>query len=768
MTLKFLIIRILCILFVLMPISAHSQKVGLVLSGGGAKGLAHIGVIQALEENDIPIDYVTGSSIGAIIGSLYAIGLSPQEMDSAFRSQQFRNWYRGKIDEYNKHFYKQYEMRPDMLNLNFEWKDSTIKPILPTNLVPTQPMDFGFLNIYARPSAACEYDFDKLMIPFRCVASDVYNDCAIILGAGHLGTAVRASMTFPFYFRPISIDNRVLFDGGIQNNFPQDVMRRDFNPDMIIGHKVSNLGQDIEEDDLMSQIENMIMGGNTNYHIPDSLGLLIENDFKDISLLDFQELDRLKQRGYEACMAVMPEIKERVQRRVPKDSVDAKRTRFKKKYPRFLIDNIYIQGVNRNQQEYIRRSLKQNKKLLDLAQFEEAYYRLIADNQIESARPVTKYNPETGFFDLYLNIRQERKYNLLFGTNISSTSVNQAFVGLEYKYLNRNAYYFDANLHFGRLYTSFQAGSRIDFPHKLPIYMKAKITNNRLDFFKSSTNPFFLDQKPAYLIQNETYFKLDMGFPMGVKSKMEIGGTLARNKDDYYQNNIFLQTDTADITRFDLVSGHITYERKTLDYKQYPTNGFHTLVQARYITGKERHIPGTTAQEDNEFTGNHQWLSAKLIHENYLPLSEWYSLGSFFSLNISNKPLFHNHTSSLLTAPAFNPTPHSKTLFLKNFRANNYASLGLRNIFNLTNSLHMRLEGYVFFPYQKILRESSGFLPYYSEPMTYYHYAGDAALVYQSPVGPVAFSINYYDEERYKWFFMFHFGYILFNERSLD
>ena len=214
----------------------NGQSVGLVLSGGGAKGLSHIGVIRALEENNIPIDYIAGTSMGAIIAGLYSIGLTPDEMLILFRSQEFNSWYRGKFEEgYATYVYKR-SPNPEMASVALRRTNKNRLSIhIPTSLVSPYPMDLAVMQLFASSAAVAEYDFDKLMIPFRCVAADIANKKPFIMRRGDLGSAVRASMTYPFLFQPIIIDSTLLFDGGFYNNFPWDVVIKDFNPDILIG-----------------------------------------------------------------------------------------------------------------------------------------------------------------------------------------------------------------------------------------------------------------------------------------------------------------------------------------------------------------------------------------------------------------------------------------------------------------------------------------------------------------------------------------------------
>ena len=301
---KISLFALICCLLHFLPV--HSQKVGLVLSGGGAKGLTHIGIIRALEENGIPIDYITGTSIGAIVGSLYAMGYSPDEMEELFRSEDFRLWYSGSVEEDYMYYFKKDRATPEFFNIHLSPKDSLsnglIPPFFPTSFVSPIQMNLAFIQLFAPATATSEGNFDNLFVPFRCVAADVYNKKQLILKNGDLGDAVRASMSFPFVFRPIEIDGILAYDGGIYNNFPTDVMCEDFNPDIIIGSVVAKNPGRPEIHNLMSQIDNMVMQ-KTDYTMPDSLGILLRFRFNDVSLLDFHRLDELQKAGYDYTMS---------------------------------------------------------------------------------------------------------------------------------------------------------------------------------------------------------------------------------------------------------------------------------------------------------------------------------------------------------------------------------------------------------------------------------------------------------------------------------
>lgn len=173
---------LLFLTFLFFWVNALPQKVGLVLSGGGAKGLAHIGVLKAFEENGIPIDYITGTSMGSIIGALYSCGYTTDEMTELFMSDKFKAWLSGMTAENLRFFYKNDDPTAVWLNLRMN-VDSVLKIYLPTNIISSYQMDFAFEEIMGRAAAAAKYNFDSLMVPFRCVASDVYKKKTVVFNA---------------------------------------------------------------------------------------------------------------------------------------------------------------------------------------------------------------------------------------------------------------------------------------------------------------------------------------------------------------------------------------------------------------------------------------------------------------------------------------------------------------------------------------------------------------------------------------------------------
>jgi NTE family protein len=216
---------------------ASRPKIGLVLAGGGAKGAAHVGVLKVLEEMKIPVDYVAGTSMGSIIGGLYAAGLSPQEIE---REIQTIDWKDVFVDDPNRED-RSFRRKQDDALYVFKAKPgfNDGKMEIPLAYVHGQKFDLQLNRLTARVSNI--KDFDRLPIPYRAVATDLETGQEIVLKSGNLARSLRASMAVPGAFDPVEIDGKLLVDGGISNNVPVSVARA-MGADIVI---VSNLGSDM-------------------------------------------------------------------------------------------------------------------------------------------------------------------------------------------------------------------------------------------------------------------------------------------------------------------------------------------------------------------------------------------------------------------------------------------------------------------------------------------------------------------------------------------
>lgn len=204
------------------PAQAERPRVGLVLSGGGARGLAHIGVIKVLEEMRIPVDCISGTSMGAIVGGLYASGLSPEQLEKTVTSMEWNDAFRDTPALQDLPFRRKWDYANFLMKYELGFKDGKLS--IPKGLLQGQNLNLILKSII--DEAERVHDFDHLNIPFRAVAADIETGEPVVIGSGELSTAIRASMSIPGLFTPVEREGRWLVDGGIANNLPVDVARR--------------------------------------------------------------------------------------------------------------------------------------------------------------------------------------------------------------------------------------------------------------------------------------------------------------------------------------------------------------------------------------------------------------------------------------------------------------------------------------------------------------------------------------------------------------
>ena len=214
-------------------VAQERKKVAVVLSGGGAKGMAHIGALKVIEEAGIPVDYIVGTSIGSIVGGLYAIGYTPSQLDSIVRKQDWLLLLSDKADRKRLSLDKREDNEKYIISMPFDTKkQKNIEGLVQGKNLNTL---FADLTVGYHDSI----DFNRLPIPFACVATDIVSGHEVVFHEGVLSTAIRASMAIPGVFTPVRKGEMVLVDGGLKNNYPADVARA-MGADIVIGINVQS------------------------------------------------------------------------------------------------------------------------------------------------------------------------------------------------------------------------------------------------------------------------------------------------------------------------------------------------------------------------------------------------------------------------------------------------------------------------------------------------------------------------------------------------
>ena len=747
----------------------QAQKVGLVLSGGGAKGMTHIGIIRALEENNIPIDYITGTSMGAIIGSLYAMGYSPDDMEALLRSEDFKRWYSGQVEPEYGYYFKQNRPTPEFFNIRFSFKDSLhIKPqILPTSMVNPIQMNLVFVELFARATAACSGDFNRLFVPFRCIASDVYNKKPLIMRRGDLGDAVRASMSFPFVFKPIEIDSVLAYDGGIYNNFPTDIMREDFKPEVIIGSVVAANPGKPKENDLMSQLENMIMQ-KTDYTLPDSLGIIMTFKYDDVSLLDFDRLQELHDIGYNRTISLMDSIKSRIHRRVSAENVRLRRLVYRSNLPQFRFRDIYIEGANPQQQAYIKKEFHdEDHEVFTYEDLKRGYFRLLSDNMISEIIPHAVYDSENDLYSLHLKVKMEDNFSVRMGGSVSTTSSNQIYLGLGYQDLNYYSKEITLDGQIGKVYNNAQLMAKIDLPTCIPTSYRLIASLSTFDYYKKD-KLFSKNDKPSFNSKDDRFVKLMVALPFLANKRAEISIGYGKLQDNYFQSSVInFDKDRSDRSTYNLLGGAIGFYGSTLNARQYATKGYFEKLVAQVFSGKEKFIPGNTTETSVTTKERQSWLQISYMKYAYHTMSPKFTLGWMAEMLYSSKNFSENYTATMLQAADFSPTPHSKLMYNEAFRANQFLAAGIKPIFVFNDMFQFRSEFYGFVPIFPIKKNALN-KAYYGKAFSRFEYIGEISVICQLPFGAISAYVNHYSSPKKEWNVGLTLGWQLFNYRFIE
>lgn len=714
---------------------AYSQTVGLVLSGGGAKGMAHIGVIRALEENGIPIDYIAGTSMGAVIGSLYAMGYSPDEMEELLRSDEFKTWYTGSKDMAYQFYFKQNPPTPALISAQIAIRDSmtVIRPMVNSVINPLQ-MNLAFVDLYAGASAACERDFDNLLVPFRAVASDVFNKKSIVLSKGDLGNSVRASMSFPFVFSPIKIDSIIAYDGGIYDNFPADVMIQEFHPDFILGSvvAVSPETPEIEipdEYDLLGQVRSMIVQ-KSNYNLDPRLGIKIDFDLSTVNLLDFQKIDEVSAIGYKNAILLMDSIRQRVSRRVDPALLNEDRAAFKKRIPQMLFNRVYVNGVNSAQRRYVVKEFNPTgDELFDYEDFKSGYFKLLSDDAVSEVLPETEFDPSDSTFTLNLNVSIDDHPTFSLGGGLSSSVSSQLYGSVSYSHIGEasESYLLEGQL--GKAYNNAQLLTRIDMATRIPMSFSIQLAYNNMNYFKSGY--IFSSDKymPALNKTVEFFGKIKMSRPFLNDFKAVFSFGVAQHKDFYSQSdNIDLRSFRYDCNRHNILGGSVCFTGNTLNYAQYPTSGRSEKIIAQIFTESDLFRPGNI-KSDEYHSVDRSWLQASVRFEHYFRASTHLVMGTHIEGYYSSRNFSTNYSASIMQAGHFRPTANSQFSFDPDLTANVYFAFGIKPIWVINNIFHIRTEAYLFQPSRPILNSDGQAT--YGKPLTGAQILGELAFVAQ-------------------------------------
>lgn len=652
------------------------QKVGLVLSGGGARGIAHVGLIQALEDNDIPIDYIAGTSMGAIVSGLYAIGYSPAEMMELFNSEGFQYWSSGNIDPENRFYFTTPAASPSMGR--FPVGNDSVASRVPQSVVSPNAMNFPFMRLFAGATARCHENFDNLFVPLRTVSSNLKAQRGEVARSGSLEQAIRASMSFPIMFAPVMINDTLHYDGGIFNNFPVDVMRSEFHPDIMIGGDVHTATPN-ETPTFINQVTNLATRPQT-YDLPADEGIKIPMDVNKFALFDFAVGNAIYKVGYDKGMAMADSIRKRVTARRSKAEVERRRREFKKSIPQPEFTEIICTGGTPAQNQYIVSQFQPTGRPMSMAKARNGYYRAISSGQLADLR-LNAVPVDSNLFQLEMTAFPRSPWSVDVGAYMTSGTSSMLYGALNYNTLNTRAVNAAGAVWFGQNYLAAQVNATIRFGGKNPYSLGLEGVVSR-HVYNETDKLFFQIHNASYDIDFEAFGRANL-----------ISAALGRHAQAHFQagygylrNSVHAVSEQSRHIDHHLWQLALRYDFNTLDGINYPTTGSAAHISGMWLYGRH----------------GDRWVQLNAEAQKYWSLSRKLSLGAHGQLLASTRKTPEDPALALADAPAYMPTPSCFTAVNPSFRAYKFLGAGAVPIWKLTNMLQLRGNFNIFLPYERI------------------------------------------------------------------
>ncbi|GIV43232.1 MAG: patatin [Bacteroidia bacterium] len=748
---------------------AFAQKVGLVLSGGGALGMAHIGVLKALEEHNIPIDYITGTSAGALVGGMYAAGYSPSEMIYLALTQK-KEWLGYGLTIKDRPYYKESRNFGTFVKIPISFKSGA--SFIPDNLVSDYGINLGLTQMATTASKKAKYNFDSLFVPFRAIAADIFDKRIIPLRDGNLAFAIRASISVPLFFLPVS--NRLytnLIDGGIYDNFPVKTMIDEFKPDFIIGVHVGGAPpkreEVIEKDKFFKQLLYQAMDQVQWQKLPEN-SVYISPDLGNLSATDFSDPLFAIQRGYLATKSCIEDIKSKVPITVDSTERALKRKKFRENFHAFELDTVIYHGISPAEAFYLKNIMMLPKDTISFFHFRKSYYRVRTDGNFRGVFPEFFFNDTSQKYTLVLNVTPQRNFGLRFGGAFFSPTDHQIHVGAYFSKVYYASWNVDLDIERGSFTNFVNLRGRMDLPTGFfPLFFELEnmLQSNRYQWI---TKGLFSTRNASDWVLNSFEFIPKVGFPIQEDGRIFIGYNLFNLNYEYYPTKTFTFNDQLDNTSISGSSTYIALEKNTLNTKMYPTSGTHFYLNLRYNSAFEDYAPGNLSNIPKQ-SAKHYWFQARLNYQTYFQIKN-FMMGFSLQAAYSGLQSLANYRSTLITSPRFLPFQDSQILDLEKFYSKAFAAPGLIVNLALNKKWNVRAEAHwmqSFYSLSQNLpdRPQIIFNPQWNNKA----YALTTGFYYDTAVGPLGLFANYYDNAPNPNFRIFlHLGLLLFNRHAWD
>ncbi len=648
---------------------------------------------------------------------------------------------------------------------------------MPTSIISPIQVDMTLNKLFAAASEHVRGNFDDLMVPFLCVASDMRNHQAVVLTDGDLGSSIRASMAIPIAFNPVKRDSSLLYDGGIYDNYPWRPLLERHSPDIMIGSICTSGNTKLtEQSSLIDQIF-VITTQKSEYDMPEG-NLTIKRDVP-AGMLDFASGEWIIDLGYYDTLFQMDSIKGAIVERRDSLYYSRRREEFTKDIPQLVFEAYEINGLTTEQNLYVRDFLQTSNRHhgqrslreMTFDELQENLYRTLSTDDFSTEYPIIKLNAETERYKFFINLESKPLMKLSVGGYLSSTAFNQLILSFNYKQIKRVAQSFYSDLYLGTLSTSAIIGGRTDFFISRPLF---------LDYFYaySNVNREYSNLGDVTQVTNcesvktrDNYFSLAAGVPLSRRSLL----TLRVNAgwSHYYYDTPTIYDDSTvdpsmlyDRTRLRFAASKLEYQRSTLDRLSYPTSGSKLSVSTIAAVGEEVNYQSSSSRTTASDPSDHHWLGARVRYDKYFtpPGDSWFSLGVNIDAVYTTLRQFGNPTATMLMMPSYQPVAQSQMIFMPDFSGDKYVGAGIIPVFNIAPNVLLRTGAYA------MLRDNydvEGVDPGVigSEQL---HYILEATTVYHSQLGALSLSLTKYDLQDWNnMYITFGFGIPIFAPKGI-
>ena len=565
---------------------SKNPRVGLVLSGGGAKGLAHVGVLKTLDSLGVRVDYIAGTSMGAVVGALYASGYTGQQLDSIIRSTNFNLLISDKVPRNSKTFYERKNSEKYVLTLPF----NNFKIQLPSSISRGQNV-FNLLSKLTLNVSGIN-DFSKLPIPFYCVATDIQSGEEVILDHGNLAQAIAASSALPTLFQPVKLNNKLLMDGGIVNNFPVNGLLSK-NLDYIIGVDVQD---DLLMVDELNSVSNIMLQIN-NFRAVEELNkksklldIYIQPDVDDFSIISFGQGLKIIEEGQKETLKFLDRLKS-----ISQVQNFKKRTLKFPEYNQIKINKVKVSGLGKYTSSYVKGKLRfRNGEIISYDDLGKGVNNLVATNNFDSF--LYKLTPSGNSYNFNAQVVEAKNTAFIrFGLHYDQLYNSAALLNLTKKKLLLKNDVVSVDFIFGD-------SPRYNFDYYIDkgFYWSIGV-NSKYNLFRYKVSPAFFSDNQQFSEMNrteasisdltnqffiETLIKKDLSIKIGVELKK-----LTISSSDNYLNSLF-NTNSYIFEDSNFFSLYGSLKLDTFDDKFFPKDGI-------FIEGNTQLFLSSSASNNN-------------------------------------------------------------------------------------------------------------------------------------------------------------------------